>query len=89
MNQIINMIIRQVMNQLIRRGVSAGFNKAGEMGQRRKMQNLPPDALDDHGNPVNPQQELTPQERRQQRAARQQARQARMAMKAGQRMNKL
>ena len=35
MNQIINMIIRQVMNQLIRRGVSAGFDQAAKMGNRK------------------------------------------------------
>ncbi|KHA52607.1 hypothetical protein [Sulfitobacter geojensis] len=84
MNQIINMIIRQVMHQLVRRGVSAGFDKASEIGQRRKgqgrnAQQLPPDALDDYGNPIAPQ--LTPEERRQQRHARQQARQAKQAMK--------
>lgn len=82
MNQLINMIIRQVMNQLVRRGVNAGFDKAGQMGQRRKAQQLPPDALDDYGNPVNVEPELTPQERRQQRQARQQARQQRQQMKA-------
>lgn len=36
MNQIINMIIRKVMNQLIRRGISAGMDQAGKMGKRRK-----------------------------------------------------
>jgi hypothetical protein len=79
MNQIINMIIRQVMHQLVRRGVSAGFDKASAMGQRRKGQQLPPDALDDYGNPIAPQ--LTPEERRQERHARQQARQAKQSMK--------
>ena len=86
MNQIINMIIRQVMNQLIRRGINAGFDRAGQMGQRRKQQNLPADALDDYGNPV--QQQLTPEERRQQRHARQQARQQRQQMKALRKMNR-
>ncbi|MFC6583999.1 hypothetical protein [Sulfitobacter aestuariivivens] len=36
MNRIINMVIRQVMNQLIRRGMRAGFDKAGQVADRRK-----------------------------------------------------
>lgn len=80
MNQIINMIIRQVMNQLIRRGVNAGFDKLGTKGAKRAQADLPPDALDDYGNPVAPQ--MTREERRQQRHARQQARQVKQSMKA-------
>ncbi|MGC1502919.1 MAG: hypothetical protein WA782_02145 [Sulfitobacter sp.] len=79
MNQIINMIIRQVMNQLIRRGINAGFDRAGLAGQRRKGQPMPPDALDDYGKPIAPQ--LTQEERRQERYAGQQARQLKQAMK--------
>ena len=73
MNQIINMIIRQVMNQLVRRGVSAGFDKLGNKGKQPRQQNLPPDALDDYGNPVQ-QPQLGQADRRQQRQARQSAR---------------
>ena len=83
MNQIINMIIRQVMNQLIRRGVSAGFDQAGKMGKRRQQ---PMGEIDDYGNPTQPQ--LTPEERQQRRAMRQQRRQAKQAMKVTRRMSK-
>lgn len=86
MDRIINMIIRQVMNQLIRRGVNAGFDRIG--GQRRGQQKMPPDAIDGHGNPVGEPQEMTPEERRQRRAARQEARRARQAMKAARKVTK-
>ncbi|GAA6175142.1 hypothetical protein [Sulfitobacter pacificus] len=79
MNQIINMIIRQVTNQLIRRGVNAGFDKASQLGQGRKGQSLPADMVDDYGNPIPP--KPTQEERRRARHARQQARQAKQAMK--------
>ena len=39
MDRIINMIIRQVMNQLIRRGVNAGFDQASKMGKRGRSGN--------------------------------------------------
>ncbi len=78
MNQLINMIIRQVMNQLVRRGVSAGFDQASKMGKRRKQQ--PMGEIDDSGNPTQPQQQkLTPEQRQQRRALRQQRRQAKQA----------
>lgn len=87
MNQIINMIIRQVMNQLVRRGVSAGFNQAGKMGKRRPQQQ---GEIDDYGNPVQPQ--LTPEERQARRQMRQQRRldtgNAKQSMKAVRRMTK-
>ncbi len=73
MNQIINMIIRQFMGQLINRGMRAGFDKAGSMADRRKAA---------RGEHVPTPEEMTPQERRQQRAANQQARQARQQLKA-------
>lgn len=79
MNQIINMIIRQVMNQLVRRGINAGFDKAGQMGQRRNSRQMSPDALDDFGNSIPP--KPTQEERRQARHAQQQARQANQAIK--------
>ena len=85
MNQIINMIIRQVMNQLIRRGISAGINQAGKMGKRRPQQ--PMGEIDDYGNPVQ-QQQLTPEERAQRREMRQQRRQAKQAMKVTRRVSK-
>ena len=78
-NQIIHIIIRQVMGQLINRGVRAGFDKAGEMADRRKI------ARDEE---VKTPQEMTPQERRQMRAERQQLRQARQQMKALRRVSK-
>ena len=88
MNQIINIIIRQVMNQLIRRGVSAGFNQAGKLGKRRQQQ--PEDGNDASGTPTQPQ--LTPEERQARRKMRQQRRlgtgNAKQSMKAMRRMNK-
>lgn len=88
MNQIINMIIRQVMNQVVRRGVSAGFDQAGKMGKRRKQP--PQGEIDDYGNPTQPQ--LTPEERQARRKMRQQRRldtgNAKQSMKAMRRMNK-
>ncbi|KIN64836.1 hypothetical protein Z946_3729 [Sulfitobacter noctilucicola] len=85
MNQIINMVIRQVMNQLVRRGVNAGFDRMGRKAQ-------PPQraggaqVVDENGNAV---EQLTPEERRQQRHARQQARQAKQSMKAMRRITRL
>lgn len=78
MNQIINMVIRQVMNQLVRRGVSAGFDQASKIGKGRQQPEYDVD-----GNPVQ-QRQLTPeerQERRAQRQARQTARQAKQSVK--------
>jgi hypothetical protein len=89
MNQIINMIIRQVMNQLVRRGVSAGFDQAGKIGQRRQQQ--PQGEIDDYGNPVQPQ--MTKEERQARRQARQQRRldtgNAKQSMKAVRRITRL
>lgn len=89
MNQIINMIIRQVMNQLVRRGVSAGFDQAGKIGKRRQQQQ-PRGEIDDYGNPVQPQ--MTREERQARRQARQQRRlntgNAKQSMKAVRRTTK-
>ena len=85
MNQIINMIIRQVMNQLIRKGVSAGINQAGKMGKRRQQ---PMGEIDDYGNPVQPQDQLTPEERQQRRAMRQERRRHKQAMHATRKISK-
>lgn len=86
MNQIINMIIRQVMHQVVRRGVSAGFDQASKVGKRRKQ----PADQDEDGNPVQKRQ-LTPEERAERRARRQ-ARQntghAKQSMKAMRRFSK-
>ena len=76
-NHIINIIIRQVMGQLINRGVRAGFDKAGKMADQRKAA---------RGEPVKDQAELTPQERRQRRRERQQAREMKQKMKAARRL---
>jgi hypothetical protein len=85
MNQIINMIIRQVMHQLVRRGVNAGFDQASKVGKRR---NQP--EVDEDGNPVQ-QRQLTPEERAERRARRQ-ARQntghAKQSIKAMRRFSK-
>ncbi|KIN61280.1 hypothetical protein Z945_2271 [Sulfitobacter noctilucae] len=78
MNQIINMIIRQVMNQVIRRGISAGFDRMGNGS--RKGNNQPADALDDNGNPVQPQ--MTQAERQQKRQAQQTAGRGKQSLKA-------
>ena len=83
MNQIVNMIIRQVMNQLIHRGVRAGFDQVGKAGDRRKKQQHVTDEL---GNTVSP--EMTPEERRANRAARQHAREAKQRMKTMRRVSK-
>ncbi len=89
MNQIINMIIRQVMNQLVRRGVSAGIDQAGKIGKRRQQQ--PQGEIDDYGNPVQ-QPQMTREERQARRQARQQRRldtgNAKQSMKAVRRMSK-
>lgn len=82
MNQIINLIIRQVMNQLVRRGVSAGFDQASKIG-RKKQGNLPADALDDYGNPIDPRQS-----RAQEQSGKQASRHAQQSMKVMRRMSK-
>lgn len=85
MNQIINMIVRQVMHQLVRRGVNAGFDQASKIGKRRGQPEY-----DEDGNPVE-QRQLTPEERAERRARRQ-ARQntghAKQSMKAMRRFSK-
>ncbi len=83
MNQIINMIIRQVMHQLVRRGVNAGFDQASKMGKRRQQ---PQGEIDDYGNPTEP--KLTPEERRARREARQTAGHAKQSMKTLRRFSK-
>ena len=53
MNQIINMIIRQVMNQLVRRGVNAGFDQASKMGRRKGQPECAEDQLSHQRPPQN------------------------------------
>jgi hypothetical protein len=84
MNQIINMIIRQVMRQLVNRGINAGFDKASRMGKRRA---APRGEIDDYGNPVEPQ--MTREERRAKRQARQNAGAVNQSAKALGRISKL
>ena len=87
MNQIINMIIRQVTRQLVNRGVKAGFNQAGKIGKRKQQ---PQGEIDDYGNPVQPQ--LSQEERQARRQARQDRRlntgNAKQSMKVMRRMSK-
>ena len=78
-NHIINMILRRVIGQLINRGVTAGFEKAADLHDRRKAA---------RGEPVKDPADQTPAERRQQRQARQQARRARQQVKAVRRAGK-
>ena len=79
LNHIINIIIRQVMGQLINRGVRAGFDKAGKMADQRKAA---------RGEPVPDPSEMTPQQRRQRRRERQQAREMRQKMNAGRKIGR-
>lgn len=53
MNQIINMIMRTVMRQLVSKGVNAGMSKASTMRMgRKKTPPQPQGEIDDFGNPV-------------------------------------
>lgn len=72
MNQILNMIMRQFMGQLINRGMRAGFDKAGQMADQRKAA---------RGEPVKAPRDMTPEERRQHKLAKMQAKQARQKMR--------
>ncbi len=83
MNQIINMVIRQVMRRLITKGVDVGFNQASKIGKRR--QNVPQGGIDDYGNAV----DVSPEENaRRDRAGRDQGKQARDALKNLRRLNR-
>jgi len=78
MNQIINMIIRQVMHRLVRKGVDAGFNKAAQISRKRQP------AIDDTEAPS----EMTREQRQARRQARQTEKNAKQSMKAVRRLNK-
>ena len=85
MNQIINMIIRQVMRKLVNKGVEASFNKASSMGRNRQQQ--PQGDIDDYGNPV--QNKPTQDEiRAARRARRQSGGQTKQAVKMVRRISK-
>jgi hypothetical protein len=79
MNQIINMIIRQVTRQLINRGVRAGFDQAGKMADRRKAS---------RGEHVIDPENMTPAEREQMIAAKKQSKQASQRMKTMRRISR-
>ena len=43
MNQIVNMILRRVMGQLINRGVNFGFDQASKIGKGKRGSAVQPD----------------------------------------------
>lgn len=81
MNQIINMIIRQVMNQLVRRGISAGINQASKIGKNRSGRDMADAGTD--------QPQMSKQDRQAGRASQQNAKRASQSMKAVRRVTKL
>lgn len=90
MNQIINMIIRQVMRKLVNKGVEASFNKASSMGRNRQQQ--PQGEIDDYGNPVRKgtaQDEVRAARRARRQGGGQSATQTKQAMKMVRRIGKL
>ena len=91
MNQIINMIIRQLTRKLLNKGIDAGFNKASSLRSGRGQQPQQGE-IDDYGNPV--QEGPTQQEVRAARRANRQnggqgAKQAKQALKVVRRAGKL
>jgi hypothetical protein len=52
MNHIINMIIRQVMNRVIRKGIDTSMNAGSNMMNKRQKKPLPQGEIDDYGNPT-------------------------------------
>ena len=52
MNHIINMIIRQVMNRVIRKGVDTGMSAGSNLMAKRKKNKPPLGEIDDYGNPT-------------------------------------
>ncbi|UWR27810.1 hypothetical protein K3757_07705 [Sulfitobacter sp. S223] len=91
MNQIINMVIRQLTRKLLNKGIDASFNKAASLrnGRAEAQQQ---GAIDDYGNPVkgNPTQEEVRAARRAKRQGGGQGpRQAKQAMKMIRRAGKL
>jgi hypothetical protein len=68
MNQIINMIMRRVMGQLINRGVNFGFAQASKIGKGKRGPDAQPD--------VSPEEDA-----RRERAGQQQGKQSRQLLK--------
>ncbi|MBB3993877.1 hypothetical protein GGR95_001508 [Sulfitobacter undariae] len=81
MNQIINMIIRQLTRKFVNKGIDAGFNKASSMQNNRKKQSQ--SEIDDYGNPIP--QKANPTKRL---GGGQGAKQAKQAMRAMRRFGK-
>jgi len=75
MNQIVNMIMRRVMGQLINRGVNLGFDQASKMGKGKKGTGEQPD--------VSPEEDA-----RRNLAARAQGKQSRQMLKAMRRLGR-
>ncbi|SFS57158.1 hypothetical protein SAMN04488040_1038 [Sulfitobacter marinus] len=75
MNQIVNMIMRRVMGQLINRGVNLGFDQASKIGKGKKS--------------TGEQSDVSPEEdARRNRAARAQGKQSRQMLKAMRRLGR-
>jgi hypothetical protein len=75
MNQIVNMIMRRVMGQLISRGVNLGFNQASKIGKGKKGAGSQP--------AVSPEEDA-----RRNRAAREQGKQSRQMLKTMRRLGR-
>ena len=52
MNHIINMIIRQVMNRVIRKGIDTSMNAGSNMMNKRRSKQPPQGEIDDNGHPT-------------------------------------
>ncbi|MFT6088399.1 MAG: hypothetical protein ACI80I_003239 [Akkermansiaceae bacterium] len=75
MNQIMNMIMRRVMGQLINRGVNFGFDQASKIGKGKRGTGEQPD--------VSPEEDA-----RRNRAAREQGKQSRQMLKTMRRLGR-
>lgn len=84
-NHIVNMIMRIFLQRILNFGIDRGVNAMGRVGRKRRGAARTPDhAAQQDG--TDPAEELTPQDRRQQRRARQMARQARQMSRLTRRM---
>ena len=52
MNHIINMIIRQIMNLVILKGIDIGMNAGSNMMSKRRGKQPPQGEIDGYGNPT-------------------------------------
>ncbi|MBQ0804126.1 MULTISPECIES: hypothetical protein [unclassified Sulfitobacter] len=75
MNQIVNMILRRVMGQLINRGVNFGFDQASKIGKGKRGSAVQPD--------VSPEEDA-----RREHAARAQGKQSRQMLKTMRRLGR-